>query len=207
MCLVQRSFSSTIPMSNYIISLIRSQVVLYCSPVWRPYLIKNIKNLEQLQSRATKYMLSDYISDYKTRLIHLRLLPLMYIFEISDILFFIKNFKHPTNSFNINTYVLFTVGNARSCGLQLRSSATSTNKECHFYFNRISRLWISLSIIDLNLPMNHIERKIKSYFWQHFVTNFNPENIHKLHYLVLVTHAFIIPQAIITTFNINITYI
>ena len=65
-------------------SLIRSQV-LYCSPVWRPYLIKDIKKLEQLQHRATKYILSDCISDYKIRLIHLRLLPLMYLFEISDI--------------------------------------------------------------------------------------------------------------------------
>ena len=55
-------------------SLIGSQV-LYCSPVWRPYLIKDIKKLEQLQCRATEYILSDYICEYKTRLIHLRLLP------------------------------------------------------------------------------------------------------------------------------------
>ena len=115
-----------------------------------------------------KYILSDYISDYKTRPIHLRLLPLMYIFEISDILFFIKNFKHPTNNFNINTYVSFTVGNTRSCGLKLRHNALSTNKERHFYFNRISCLWNSLPIIDLNLPINHIKSKIKSYFRQYF---------------------------------------
>ena len=40
-----------------------------------------------------------------------------------------------------------------------------------------------IPIIDLNLPVNHIKRKIKSYFWQHFVTNFDPENTHKLHHL------------------------
>ena len=34
----------------------------------------------------------------------------MYIFEISDILFFIKNLKNPTNYFNINTYISFSVG-------------------------------------------------------------------------------------------------
>ena len=56
----------------------------------------------------------------------------MYVCEISDILFFIKNFKHPTNNFNINTYVSFTVGNTRSCGLKLRHNASLTNKECHF---------------------------------------------------------------------------
>ena len=32
-----------------------------CSPVWRPYLIKDIKKLEQLQRQAMKYILNDYI--------------------------------------------------------------------------------------------------------------------------------------------------
>ena len=38
----------------------------------------------------------------------------MYIFEISDILFFIKNLKNPTNNFSINTYISFSVCNTRS---------------------------------------------------------------------------------------------
>ena len=67
-----KDFSSTIPKSVKVklyTTLVRAQV-LYCSPVWRPYLIKDIKKLEQLQRQATKYVLSDYTSDYKTRLIH-----------------------------------------------------------------------------------------------------------------------------------------
>ena len=90
--LIRRSFSSTIPISvkvklySYIHHSLDLEYYVYCSPVWRPYLIKDIKKLEQLQHRATKYILSDYISDYKNRLIYLRLLPLMYIFEIPDIL-------------------------------------------------------------------------------------------------------------------------
>jgi len=67
--------------------LVRSQLT-YCSPVWRPYLIKDINKLEHLQRRATKYVLNDFISDYKTRLLRLNLFPLMYIFEFSDIMFF-----------------------------------------------------------------------------------------------------------------------
>ena len=129
----------------------------------------------------------------------------MYIFEISNILLFIKNFKHPTNNFNINTYVLFTVGNTRSCGLELRHNALSTNKEHHFYFNRISHLWNSLPIIDLNLPINHIKSKIKSYF---FVTNFDPDNIYTNYIIfILVAPVFIIFHAIIITCNISMTYI
>ena len=35
----------------------------------------------------TKFILSDYISDYKTRLKKLSILPLMYTYEIADIMF------------------------------------------------------------------------------------------------------------------------
>ena len=47
--LVRRTFCSTIQIPNIELytSLIRSQV-LYCFPVWRPHLIKDIKMLEQL---------------------------------------------------------------------------------------------------------------------------------------------------------------
>ena len=46
-----------------------------------------------VQRRATKYMLKGYSSSYKSRLIKLDLLPLMYLYELSDILFFIKSYK------------------------------------------------------------------------------------------------------------------
>ena len=35
------------------------------------------------------YFLNDYISNYKIRLVKLKLLPLMYTYELSDILFFL----------------------------------------------------------------------------------------------------------------------
>ena len=108
----------------------------------------------------------------------------MYIFKYL-IPFFIITLKNPTNNFNINTYILFTVGNITdlNCGVKLRHNAPSANKECHIYlFNRISHLWNSLPIIDLNLSIN-IKSKSKSYFWQHSITSFDPDNVHKLHYL------------------------
>jgi len=41
-------------------------------------------------------------------------LPLcMYQYKVSDILFFIKSFKSPTASFNINSYVTFFSGATR----------------------------------------------------------------------------------------------
>ena len=134
---------------------------------------------------------------------------------VSDILFFIKNFKYPTTililtpAFHSLLTTLY-----RSCGVKLMHNASSTNKECDFYFYRISHLWNSLPIIDLNLPISLIKSKIKSYLWQHFITNFSPDNIHKLRYLCpcssCVSHhssSNYILRAIITTCNINITFI
>ena len=61
---------------------LRSQIT-YGSPIWRPSLIKDIKFIEQIQRRATKFILNDYHSDYYNRLIKLQILPLMYMFELA----------------------------------------------------------------------------------------------------------------------------
>ena len=78
--IIQRSFTTnSVPVKKKLyISLIRSQL-LYCSQVWHPFLIKDISLLEHAQRRATKYILNDYQSSYKSRLLNLKLLPLMYI--------------------------------------------------------------------------------------------------------------------------------
>ena len=39
--------------------------------------------LERVQRRASKFILNDYSIDYKSRLIKLNLLPLMYIYELT----------------------------------------------------------------------------------------------------------------------------
>ena len=61
------------------ISLVRSQLI-YCSQLWRPYLLKDIITLERIQRRATKFILNDYQSSYRFRLVKLHLLPLMYTY-------------------------------------------------------------------------------------------------------------------------------
>ena len=66
----------TVPQTNCSIkkqlylTLVQSQIS-YCSQLWRPYLIKDINQFERIQRWATKYVLNDYTSDYKTRLIKL----------------------------------------------------------------------------------------------------------------------------------------
>ena len=68
------------------IAVIQSQLQ-YCSILWRPQLIKDIITIERIQCRATKYILNDYTSSYKSRLQQLNHLPLMYNFELQDLMF------------------------------------------------------------------------------------------------------------------------
>ena len=60
------------------LSLVKSKLS-YCSQVWRPYLLKNVAQIERVQRRATKYILSDYSSDYKSRLSALHIPPLVMV--------------------------------------------------------------------------------------------------------------------------------
>ena len=119
-------------------SLMKSQLT-YCSVIWRPHLLQDITKLEQLQRRVTKYniILNDYSSTYRTRLLHLNLLPLMYVFKIYDIMFLIKSLKFPTDSFNINHFISFSTSSTRSCGVKLQHNTAFTNKQLHFYFVRL----------------------------------------------------------------------
>ena len=118
--LMQRSFSNShYPFSKKILYtvLIRPQL-LYCSQIWRPHLLKDIILIEKIQHRATKYILNDYSSNYKSRLTDLRLLPLMMQFELNDSMFFIKCLKQPeSEAFPITSYVTF-------CSSCTRSSST-----------------------------------------------------------------------------------
>ena len=76
------------------LSLVCSKLI-YFSQIWRPHLLKDIISLEKMQRRATKYLLNDFSSSYKSRLLSLNILPLMMQLEMYDILFFIRCLKDP----------------------------------------------------------------------------------------------------------------
>ena len=106
-------------------SIVRFQLP-YCSQLWRPHLIKDIQILERVQHHAAKYILNDYVSTYKSQLITLHLLPLMYLYELNDIMFLIKSLKSPSSSFNIYNFISFTSSSTRS---------SARNKLIHFRSN------------------------------------------------------------------------
>ena len=59
----------------------------YASVVWSRHIKRNINNSEQVQRRATRFILGRDYSEYK-RLSKLNLLPLKYRREINDLFFF-----------------------------------------------------------------------------------------------------------------------
>ena len=116
------------------LSLVRSQLT-YCPQFWRPRLLKDTTQLERVQRRATKNIVQDRNQDYKSRLISLQLLPLMYWFELLDIMFLVKCLKQPDESFNIFDFVSFSTSNTRfgSSGNKLQFGFQRTSNHRHFY--------------------------------------------------------------------------
>jgi len=115
-------------------------------------------------NRAMKFILSEYIYDYKTRLIKFGILPLMYTFEIADIIIydvFINSVKNPSNKFNILDFASFDSGPyTRSTG-KLNHKTSATNKIMKSYFYHLPRLWNNLPTIDLSRSPEEIKFKLK----------------------------------------------
>ena len=177
------------------ISLIR-QRVSYCSQLWRPHLLKDIQAIEKLQRRATKFILDDYISNYKDRLMSLKLLPLSLWFEYLDVIFLINCFKQPQDHFNIFQYVQFLSSNSRSSShskLKCSLPSSSTNNLRFIYANRVVRIWNALPVIDIDLSIPTIKQKLKSFLWNHFITNFNPNQPCTWHYVCPCSNCITLP--------------
>ena len=143
-------------------------------------LMKNYSRLidKLLQRRATKYILNDFKSDYKSRLISLNLLPLTTWLEMQDVVFFIKCLKEPSDNFDIFQYVSFSSSCTRATSnKRMIYNKCNTTKYQHFYFNRIARIWNALPSIDTTGSMMTIKRRIKQIFWSYFLQSFDVDNI------------------------------
>ena len=171
-------------MTRLYVSLVHSQLLFYCTQIWRPYLMKDILNIEQVQHRATKHILNDYISSYKTCLMQLNLLPLMYLFELHDILFAIKSLKTPTTQFNVNNYINFNLTNTRSgANNKLIPTHHLNNLARHSYFYRLPSLWNAMPVFDLNnMFFALLKSKLKQFLWDHFLNHFDDNNNCTFHF-------------------------
>ena len=152
--LLQRSFHTVKTVNS-------KKKFIYCSQNGRPNFIKDIKVLEDLQRCAIKFILNDFPSNYKSRLIHLEILPLVMFFELNDVLFFVKSVKFPSPTFNILDYVSFCNSKTWSSSSKLKHTFSSITSSAHFYFNLLPRLWNTLPFIDLNQSVSTIKQDVK----------------------------------------------
>ena len=108
----------------------------------------------------------------------------MYTFKLQDILFAIKSLKSPTNQFNINNFITFNSSNTRSgaCN-KLLIPQHLNNTARHSYFHRLPSLWNAVPIIDLNVSIDVLKSKLKSFLWNHFLMNFDDSNNCTFHFL------------------------
>jgi len=132
-------------------------LLLFCSILWKPHLIKDINLIERIQRHAAKFILNNYTRDYKTHLIKLKLLFLMYTLDINDVIFLIKSIKFPSNPFNIKDFITFVYGNTRLANNhKLQHTRSSNVLSNNFYFNRIARICNALPVVDCNLSSSTI---------------------------------------------------
>ena len=172
----------------------------YCSQVWCPHLIKDIKLIERIQRKATKFILNDFHSSYRDRLLALKLLPLSLWFEYLDILFLIKCIQDPTsaNHFDIFRFMQFLPSSRSTrssvhAKLQCTISLSSNSHINFIYFNRVVRLWNALPEIDTTQPVPVIKKKLKSFLWSHFVDSFDSHSPCTWHFLCPCNHCFSSP--------------
>jgi len=146
----------------------------YASAVWSPYTKRNITSLEQIQRRATRFILGKEYSKHD-RLSKLNLLPLQYRREIHDLVFFFRCFKN-MYSLDILDFVSF-----RTCNKPLRKidyltlnvpfSRTESFKNS--YFIRVCRSWNELPLnIRKSNTLSVFHKKLFAYFYDKFSANF-----------------------------------
>ena len=184
--LLRRTFNninSVFEKKSLYISLVRSQL-LYASPLWRPQLLGDIYKLERVQKRATKFILNDFDSDYRTRLLSLDMLPLMYHFELQDVMFCVKSIQTSSTHFNIMDYISFNRNCTRSGNKnKMVHSRSRTNCNRHFYFNRLPRLWNALPLINLDSSAVSIRNMIIKFLQSRFKSVFSSSNLCSYHFV------------------------
>ena len=90
------------------------------------------------------------------------MLPLMYIFEMSDILFLIKNLKNLVSNFDTNDYVSFSTGATRSSGIKLRHNKCTTKYVISILTELVAcgTLYQSLISVYLSVQLSNVSKLI-----------------------------------------------
>ena len=164
------------------LTLVRSKLTI-CSQLWRPLQIKHITLLENVQKRATKLITNDYVSNYRIRLLGLKLLLLMHWYELQDLLYPVKCLQNPPDNINLFHHISSVTSNTRRHQIMLQYQPTRTSFARHFYFNKIVKLWNAVQPIDISLPLSSIKHQLWNILWKNFEGNFNSANVCTYHFV------------------------
>ena len=141
-----KGFQDVFTLRILYLSLLRSQLES-CSVVWSPHTSRNIAKLEQIQRRATKFILKPN-DDYEQRRKKLNLLSLEQRRFVFDVLFPYKALNGYIN-IDVLTYVHFFSDADRyplrgkdECTLKKNCARTNTFK--FSFFSRIVEMWNTL---------------------------------------------------------------
>jgi hypothetical protein len=128
-------------------SIVRSNLG-YASEVWSALSGKNLRMVEGIQRRATKFILGYHnpYQSYKDRLLALKLLPVCYWHEIKDLVFFFKiiNGFYNVDISNLIQPNILLKSTRNSCSLDYVVPKCKTSQFQKSYFVRTVKLWNSL---------------------------------------------------------------
>ena len=96
------------------------------------------------------------------------------LYELNDILFFLRSLKDPSSGIRMTDYISFVDTGTRSANtfkLKYFCSKTNQSSQCS-YFTRLPRLWNSFPRINLDLPFPVIKKKLVKYLWSCFISKF-----------------------------------
>ena len=173
------------------ITMVRS-ILEYCSVIWSTSFKYLIIAIENIQRRATNYILSNpkmpspLHINYKERLLTLNLLPLTYRRELIDLQHFLKTWNSP-DKLGLDKVLQFSQPNqgrvtrAMAAGLTLNFTKTRLLSTSHFYPYRLSQTWNKLPL-ELRGKMRHmtdtskIKRLLTPYYFVKLADTFDPND-------------------------------
>lgn len=149
----------------------------YASEVWSPYTIKNKVLLENVQRRATKFILGyPEHMNYKERLLRLGFLPLEYRREMADITLLFKSQKGHTDMENLKYFKKVSVHAYRTRNFDPNNYCAKMVRQDylkHFFFNRVIFLWNKLpSFLKTIDNLTFFKTKLQDYYFKKFNSEF-----------------------------------
>jgi hypothetical protein len=159
----------------------------YCSVVWsQPNNRKLVKKLEMVQKRFTKFILNDYVSEFKDRLIRCNILPLTYRREFLDCVF-LYNLLHNLVIMDTENLLLLnnTITNTRlkDDETRLKGILATTELYRNYFPNRIVKIWNSvpreIREADLTDSGSNLIFKtlLKKHYYEVLSKDFNSDNL------------------------------